>query len=91
MQDTTRAVPRMMTAAAIALVVVALAAFAYLAGGATAGAAGTEAGGTAPSGQTLPVQSDRDGDGTPCPEVEGGSGSSGEQDAPGTATPETAL
>src|SRR5215216_302591 len=57
--------PRLMTAAAVALVVAALAAFAWFAGGSTAGAAGTSGGGSAPSGQFRPVQSNEQG--TPDP------------------------
>ena len=51
MQDNIRASTRLMTAAAIALVVVAFAAFAWLSGGGVAGAA---AGGTTGTGQTHP-------------------------------------
>jgi len=93
-QDHTRAAPRLMTVAAIALVVAAMAAFAWLSSGGVADAAGT--GGSTPSVQTQPVQSDGerapDGerrDGKPCPE-EGGGGESG-QDAPSAATPDTEL
>ena len=101
MQDNTRAAPRLMTVAAIALVAVTLAAFAWIAGSGVAGAAGTSGGGSNAGAQFQPVQSegqtqaapDGDRDGHPCPEEEGdsGSGSSGQQDAPSTATPETAL
>ena len=92
-----RATPRLVTVAAIALVVAAIAAFALLSGGGVAGAAGT--GGSAPSGQMQPVQSgedntpDRGRDGTPCPEGEqGGSGDGpGSGEAPGESTPDTAL
>ena len=108
MQDNTRAAPRLMTVAAIALVAVALAAFAWIAGSGVAGAAGPSGGGSDAGAQFQPVQQsegatppddqaapDGDRDGHPCPEEEGGSGSasgsSGQQDAPSTATPETAL
>ncbi len=101
MEEHTRTAPRLMTAAAIALVLAALAVFAYLAGGAVAGAADTSGGGNAASsGQLRPVQESGDENappergGHPCPEEEGGSGSgsgSGEQTTPGTATPDTQL
>ena len=105
MDEHTRAAPRLMTAAAIALVVAALAAFAYLAGGGVAGAADTSGGGiAASSGQLRPVQESGDENappergGHPCPEEVRGSGSdsdsgsgSGEQTTPGTATPDTQL
>ena len=81
MEEHTRAAPRLMTAAAIALVVAALAAFAYLAGGGVAGAADTSGGGNAASsGQLRPVQESGDENappergGHPCPEEEGGLG-----------------
>jgi len=104
-EEHTRTAPRLMTAAAIALVLAALAVFAYLAGGAVAGAADTSGGGNAASsGQLRPVQESGDENappergGHPCPEEEGGSGSgsgsgsgAGEQTAPGTATPDTQL
>ena len=105
MQDNIRATPHVMTLAAIGKpVVAAIAAFAVLSGGGVADAAGS--GGPASSNQTLPVQSnddqaapDRDSDGHPCPEEEGGggggqgsgSGSSGEQAPSGSATPDTEL
>jgi hypothetical protein len=81
-QDSTRAAPRIMGVAALALAVLALAMFAWLAGGATAGAAGTSTGGgSATSGQLQPVQTRQDGqdapadrDGHPCPDEQGGSG-----------------
>ena len=86
MQDSPRATPRFITAAAVTFAVLALAAFAWFAGGATAGAAGTSSGsgsGSGSSGQLRPVQSqpegqdaapaDRGRDGHPCPE-EGGAG-----------------
>ena len=95
MQDNTRMAPRLITLAAIALVVAATAVFAWFSIGGVADAAGT--GGSTPSVQTQPVQSDgerapdREGrDGKPCPEEEGGSGASG-QDAPSAATPDTEL
>lgn len=96
MQHNSRAAPRLMIVAAIALVALAFAAFAWISGDDVAGAAGTS-GGQAPSGQLQPIQQqdearpDRDGDGHPCPEEQGGAGSSGQQDAPSTATPDTAL
>jgi hypothetical protein len=79
--DSTKATPRLLTAAAVTFAVLALAAFAWFAGGATAGAAGTSSG---TSGQLRPVQdqpqaqdgapADRPGGGHPCPEEPGGSG-----------------
>ena len=95
MQDNTRAVPRLMTVAAIALAALAFAAFAWMSGTSNvAGAAGTS-GGSSTSGQLQPVQQDdqgaqddarpdRDGDGQPCPEGQDGAGSGGD-------SPETAL
>jgi hypothetical protein len=109
-QENTRAAPRLMAVAAIALVAAALAAFAWLSNSDVAGAAGN-ASGQAPSGQFQPVQDngsdqqaapDRDNDGHPCPEEQGGGGSRGDsgsgsgsdsqQQAPsGSSTPDTEL
>lgn len=102
MQEHTRASPRLLAAAAVALVVAAIVAFSWLSGGDVAGAAGTT-GGSAPSGQLAPVQSegysapgDARGprDGRDCPEHRQGGGSSsgsgqsgGGQDSGGSGQP----
>ena len=87
MEDNTRAAPRLMTVAAIALVTLAFAAFAWMSGSDVAGAASTSGGGSDTSGQLQRIQEqdgqaapegaapDRDRDGHPCPEGQGGSGS----------------
>lgn len=104
MQEHTRASPRLLAAAAIALVVAAIVAFSWLSGSSVAGAAGT--GGSSPSAQFEPVQSegysapgDARGarDGRDCPEHQQGGGdgqSSGGSDqpaAPSASTPSTEL